>query len=513
MAAEWEKSWTSRDLMPRRGWLVFFVLLAICLVHRTVGIGQKPEPFLSTYDEYHYVWVGQTLWETGVAESWSFLAAYKESAGHVVGYGPFRGGVVRLVRPALDHPPLFSLVAGGYAKLVGAFLEPLSLGAPPAEQAHGWKPPDVPPQARDFRAGRTRTLTLLLFMATFFLTFDLGRRVIGAGPALAGLALYGLMPYSVIHGRLLVTENLTTPLFLTGLVTIDRYLAGRWSRRRFAAVVIAATAAAVLCKLVALAAAAAFCVVLLMLAQGSRRRVFADALLVPGLGAAAGVALVLLYGWQQDWEVLTSVLHLHAGRFRGFDLWPQLALAPQLVNEPGADRTLLLAWGVAAALCAREWTGRGEPSAPGDAGATLRGLTPAAFFAVPFVHAAAHAYFVSTREFCGWHVLPYYPFLYLALGLALWALVRHANYGAWIATVALMAPRAGQTIHDLVKPPPLDKREWWDGGALRPTYLGFVVLALVLPALGPRARKWTVRIGTAALVATELIAGIRLVHL
>jgi hypothetical protein len=65
----------------------------------------------ATFDEYAWTWLGINLIQKGVPISWSPHPQYKIRT-HYVAPG---GARFWLVEPYLEHPPLFGLVAGGYA--------------------------------------------------------------------------------------------------------------------------------------------------------------------------------------------------------------------------------------------------------------------------------------------------------------------------------------------------------------------------------------------------------------
>ncbi len=83
-------------------------------------------PFQSDWDEYAYLFAGQTLIETGLPTS---ISSFTDSYQAIKGNLPtaklpellnlnIRGSYV-LVEPWFDHPPLLPLITGSFVKLFG----------------------------------------------------------------------------------------------------------------------------------------------------------------------------------------------------------------------------------------------------------------------------------------------------------------------------------------------------------------------------------------------------------
>src|SRR5688572_7985044 len=150
-----QKDWFSGDWrgLSRSQWALALLVFALALAQRWHGLERFPRPH-DTNDEYHYVWAGLSLLEEGRPTTWSFLWAYAQ-LGARIGTIQYEGQHFYIVRPGLDHPPLFSLLAGGFARSVGVLhaIYPTNEGG----QAPAW----------NFVLGRVRLLTLILFAFTF----------------------------------------------------------------------------------------------------------------------------------------------------------------------------------------------------------------------------------------------------------------------------------------------------------------------------------------------------------
>ena len=69
----------------------------------------------ATFDEYAWTWQGMNLIQKGVPSSWSPHPQYKNAKDIIYRHTHFR-----IVKPYLEHPPVFGLVAGSFALLNGA---------------------------------------------------------------------------------------------------------------------------------------------------------------------------------------------------------------------------------------------------------------------------------------------------------------------------------------------------------------------------------------------------------
>lgn len=441
--------------MTRNQWLLVAGILILTFLHRWHGLGAYPVPH-QTEDEIHFVWVGVSLLEHGRAVSWSWLPGYKES-GAELGLVKVGGTYYNIVRPCLDHPPLFGLAAGAFARLARA--------VQPAELSLRIDGVDVP----TVNIARARLFTLLLFAATFLLLFTLAREAFSFQTACLTVLFYGFIAHVVCHNRLLVSENLTTPLFLAGLCVTQRYLAGRCSRRTFGTLAVFTTAAALLCKVVAVAQAGA--VVFLLLMAGRRREI-----LFPVLGALLGVALYLFYGWWQGWEVFRAILGAQSARFYGFDVPVKFLLHPRLVHDEGFSYLLLLAW---LALFGQVLHARRS-----------------AIFGAALAYLLIFIFFASSPATYGWHLLPFYPFLCMALAATICRLYRRASTPQFLGITVLLLP---QVFHVMFVNN--------SGHALlfRYSYLLALCALLVFSFAGQRSRQRAVRYSLILLTAVLLL--------
>ncbi len=91
--------------------IIFITFLAFIL--RFHNYAQFPS-FNATADEKAWTWLGASLLTDGQPTSWSLFHSYEDDYIYQK-----RGNEAPLVRPALDHPPLFSLIPGVFHLLSG----------------------------------------------------------------------------------------------------------------------------------------------------------------------------------------------------------------------------------------------------------------------------------------------------------------------------------------------------------------------------------------------------------
>jgi 4-amino-4-deoxy-L-arabinose transferase-like glycosyltransferase len=440
--------------------MAVWLLLGLALVLRLTGLGTNPPP-LATADEYHYMWAGLSLATSGTPASWSWLDAYFTTPANLGVIGPkaveylvqprppllddpAREHQMRIVRPAFDHPPLFSLLAGGFAALTGA--EPVRAVTHLGHELTLWR--------IDLR--RARLLPVLLFALSFLLLYDLAARHCGQRVALLALLLYATIDHIVLHSRLVVTEALSTPLLLGSLCAWDRYRLGRWGMRRYAVCTVLGTAAALLTKLVA-ASQAAPLVLLAVLQRRTRAAAW------PVLGLVLGAAVYFAYGAAVNWHYFTLLLHANMGRFDGFGLLQQLVTHPLLMDYENANVVLFAGWLALVGLCL--------------AGAGVRGQR---LLAAGLMYVLAFGYFASVHGLYGWHLLPLYPFLVLALAMLLMQAWRQGRPIVFVAVVLLVLPASLDVLLGISP----GNSQW-----LRNVYLVLVVAGILAGCMaGCRAR-------------------------
>lgn len=152
-------------------------------------------PVNDTHDEQKAVFNGISLIKTGVPRSWSWFDIY--GAFPIVHIGD---SDYRIVEPWFEEPPLFSLMAGGYA---------IARGMDSFEKVNTalMRSPMVRIAAFDI---------FLLFLLVFLIR----------GPLEAALAslVYATVPTFVLGSRMPISENMVTTALLLSLVLFVTYL-------------------------------------------------------------------------------------------------------------------------------------------------------------------------------------------------------------------------------------------------------------------------------------------------
>jgi energy-converting hydrogenase Eha subunit C len=196
---------TAADLFVRQYVRVIIVLLILLfgVWLRLWDIGTTPFAG-ETKDEYAWTFLGSSLLETGIPYSWSYFA-YENQEDLII-----QNMYFPIVTPALDHPPLFSLIPGSIQFLFGnTWKEPLSLEI-------------------------LRLPMILIAAVNMLLLFIFSRTWMGFLPSVLALFLYAVCPAIVLSNRVILADNLLVTFFLTHLLLLGQPSSTGW---RFGALV------------------------------------------------------------------------------------------------------------------------------------------------------------------------------------------------------------------------------------------------------------------------------------
>jgi len=388
------------------------------LVLRVSSYAQAP-PFLDNADELNWAWGGLNLILRHDAYTWSYFSAYPMHTT-ISAYGT----TFPMVHHWLDHPPLFSLVVGGWLWLLGV---------------------------RDMLAvtpEQVRVLPVAFSTLTIPLSYLVGRRALGRLPALCGVALLATAPGAVLLGRVTEAESLLAVLLLAAALACARIVDGP-AGRRWALLLLGCCVVAPLLKVPGLAVAGICAVVL---AAAGRWRLAAAA-------AAAGTLalhLFALYGALVDWPLFLSVQAEQASRRTGMMAGLAFIADPSGVNRRLEDGWWLLGWLGLAVIAAR-----GRRPAP------LLVAWPAIAYAAVMMLVAGET---EVGQY-GWYRIIVYPEVYLAAGWLAWEAVSRRSPALVMALLVL----GGATATN-----------WWLGGPTAswvPSPVLFCVLVAVV--VGP----------------------------
>ena len=309
----------------------------------------------ATFDEFAWTWLGINLIQKGVPISWSPHSQYKERY-HL----RYQGAAFWIVKPYLEHPPLFGIVAGTSALLSGA------------KNMHS------------VTLTNMRRLPLALGVLSIVALFLFTNSLYGRTIAFISTILYATIPTIVIGSRIVQNENFLIPFWLLSLYLIDRYLGTnkRWMRN----------IAAIIAGLLILAKVPWLVVSLslgtILFYKGKWR----DALFV-GVTAAGFFALFIVYGIYFDRQLFFDLWRLQVARYDiSFDGLYSIFTNPLLVDRYYLDGWILFGWFSMFLL--------------------LKEIKQHLFLLLPFIaYLIFYVFAIPNEPAHGWYRYPFYPFL------------------------------------------------------------------------------------------------------
>jgi Dolichyl-phosphate-mannose-protein mannosyltransferase len=334
-------------------------------------------------DELGWAWSGLTLLTRHVPYAWSYLSAY-----HGVSVLVINGATYPIVHPWLDHPPLFSVLMGAEAWLLGAR------------------------DLADVTPDMIRPVAIGLSTLSIALLYALGRRLISWQAAMVGAALLATAPVAVLFGRAVESENLLAPLLLTSLLLTHRLLTGEGRGPAITGLTLLCLAAS-LTKVPGVTVGVACGVVLLVGGQ------WRAAALAVGAGVL-GLMLYAGYGALLDWHTFTAVLTAQEARRHGVMGAYEFIVAPAGIGSSTRDGWWILGWiGMGALLVGR------------------RGVRLLPWAALVFV--AAILLFGDERLVprFGWYRIAVYPLVYVAAAYVCWEAVKETALVPLVAVLVL----------------------------------------------------------------------------
>ncbi|PIT88931.1 MAG: hypothetical protein COU27_02980 [Candidatus Levybacteria bacterium CG10_big_fil_rev_8_21_14_0_10_36_7] len=315
----------------------------------------------ATFDEYAWTWQGINLIQKGVPESWSPHAVYTN-----VQYVTYQQTNFRLVKPYLEHPPVFGLVTGSFALLNGVKdMYSLSLES-------------------------IRPLALLLGLFSVVMVYLLVKELYDKKTAFLSSLLFATIPTIVIGSRIVQNENFIIPFWLLALFFIFKYLkSGRARFRNMAAVICGFLA---LSKVPWIAAGFSIFLIFLFLKK------YIDA--VKFLGILVPIFLLFfVYGFYYDGGLFLSLWGLQLNRYDiGFTSIYSLFQKPYLVDRFYLDGWIYFGWFAFALLLK-------------DVKKNLLIVLPILSYFLIFLAA------IPDEPGHGWYRYPFYPFLIISIAL------------------------------------------------------------------------------------------------
>lgn len=317
----------------------------------------------ATFDEFAWTWQGISLIQEGIPISWSPQPQYsnKEEIR-------YQGAAFLIVKPYLEHPPLFGLTVGSFALLNGV------------------------KDMYDVTLAKIRPLALGLGILGILGIFILAKEIYGNSTAFLASLLYATIPTITIGSRIIQNENFLIPFWLTSLFLIIKYLkTGKQKFRNLAAIIAGS---------LSLAKAPWLVVGLSLSMILSYKNRWKDALTVMGI-VAVFFSLFLVYGFYFDKDLFVNLWTLQLARydihFAGiFSLFTN----PLLVDRFYLDGWIFFGW-FAIVLLSKEFKKH-------------------FLILIPFIsYFILYLFAIPDEPMHGWYRYPFYPFLVIASALVI----------------------------------------------------------------------------------------------
>lgn len=318
----------------------------------------------ATFDEYAWTWLGINLIQNHTPESWSRHPQYKNPKSIIYQKVPFV-----IAKPYLEHPPLFGLVAGGYALFSGV-----------KDMYH-------------VDLQHIRGLALLLGVLSIFILYIFAAEVYGFKIGLLSSFLYSIVPTIVIGSRIVENENFFVPFFLLSLFLISKFIKTKNPLYR--------NIAAIICGLLTLAKvpwiAGALGIVLILFYLKKYKDVFKFLSVVIPI-----FLLFFIYGAYYDWNLFISLWKLQLARYDlAFNSIFALFTSPYLADRFLIDGLIYFGWFSVFLL-------------------SIKDLKKNFMVLLPFLsYFAVFIFAIPNEPSHGWYRYPFYPFLIISIALFL----------------------------------------------------------------------------------------------
>lgn len=339
---------------------LFLSILALGFLLRSHNLTTWPRQG-ATFDEFAWTWLGINLIQDQMPKSWSRHLQYKERQEII-----YQKTAFTIVKPYLEHPPLFGIVAGSFTILNGVS------------------------DMYSVTLEKIRPLALILGVLSIGMVFLLAKELYGMKVALISSLLYATVPTIVIGSRIVQNENFLIPFWLLALYLIVKYLKSGKKKFRNIAAVIAGLLS--LAKVPWLVVGLSLSMILLF------NKKLRDAFFI-GAVTLAIFSLFIIYGVYYDKDLFLNLWGLQLNRYDlGFTSIYALFQKPYLVDRFYLDGWIFFGWFSMLLL--------------------FRDLKKYIFIVLPFI-----AYFlvflagIPDEPGHGWYRYPFYPFLVISTAL------------------------------------------------------------------------------------------------
>lgn len=280
---------------------LFFVtlILIVGLVLRLHNYSTYPQRG-ATSDEYTYSFLGVSLLKKHIPISWSHFSVYKNKYDMTI-----RDLYFPIVYPYFDHPPLNGLLVGGWSILWGQ------------------------DTFADIDLATIRIVPIFLSTVSSFLVFLLGLRLYSYKTGIWAMLIYSTATVFVINSRVVLAENLLTPLLLCAI-----YLYIQWKRRlSVRKVLILGVFAGLSFWTKEVGIVVSFVLIYFFIADKIK---FSYIFFFTSISLFF-VVCYFLYGAYYDWDGFLKVISTQADRHIGPQTLQLLMSKPIIVNKPYYD--------------------------------------------------------------------------------------------------------------------------------------------------------------------------------
>lgn len=286
--------------------LILGIILILGFVLRSNNIYTWPRTG-ATFDEYAWTWLGMNLIQNKVPESWSPHPQYKNAKDVFYDKVHFR-----LVKPYLEHPPLFGLIAGSYAIFNGVDqISRLTI--------------------RDIRG-----LSLILGIFSILLVYLLATEIYGYKIGLLSSFIYSITPTVVVGSRIVQNENFFIPVFLLSLFFVSKFI--KTNNASYRNITAALCGLLILAKIPWIVAAFAISMIFIFLKRYKDLFKFSTIIILISL-------LYLFYGLYYDANLFMSILSFQLNRYdMQFNSFFALFTSPYLVDRFLIDGWIYFGW-------------------------------------------------------------------------------------------------------------------------------------------------------------------------
>ncbi|MBP7875828.1 glycosyltransferase family 39 protein, partial [Candidatus Woesebacteria bacterium] len=220
-----------------------------------------------------------------IPQSWTvFWELYPWDSYHYIELG---GQKDTVVQPYLDHPPLFSIMVGGWTIITGNA----------TSAAFDWAVLRFP--------------MIVISMLTILFTGLFVDQVFGRKQAWLTVICYAVLPVAVLSARIIAAEHVMVMLLILGLWLIARYSDHLHQHPKILFILYLISFLAPLLKLSGIALPLIFMLFLW------RQRNYKNAALMLGAGVL-GILTYIAYGYHYDSQLLFSILSKHSERPQTF---------------------------------------------------------------------------------------------------------------------------------------------------------------------------------------------------